>query len=80
MEEEGGNNEMISWFGKMEIDQRILDAVNDDWRKRFYKLKTEQEVAEHIAFNWIVNRYKNIHDLVGWADMPNDVVCKLIRG
>jgi hypothetical protein len=79
MEEEGRNGEMISWFGKIEIDQRILDAVNDDWRSLFYNLVTDQQVAEHLAYNFVVNHCEDVRRLDGWADQPDDVVCKLVR-
>ena len=69
--------ETVQFDGKIELDNRILDVVDDKWRSQFYSLKNEQEIANHIAFNMIVNRAK-VWELDGWANMPHDVVARVL--
>ena len=72
------NGETVVFDGKIELDQRILDAVNDDWREHLYDLRTDQEVAEHIAFNFVVNHIDTVQQLDGWADQPEDVIARIL--
>jgi hypothetical protein len=55
----------------IEIDSEVIRAVSKDWRKRFYELETPGEIAEHLAFNMLVNGRK-LSQLDGFADLPND--------
>lgn len=64
--------------GRIELDQRILDAVDDDWRANLYKLYTDQDIAEHIAYNFVANDTKRVQELDGWADQPEDVIARLV--
>jgi hypothetical protein len=72
------NGETVLFKGQIELDQRILDAVDDDFRKHLYKLMDDQEVAGHIAYNFIVNNVDRVQLLDGWADQPEDVVCQIL--
>ena len=56
----------------IELDQRVIDAVDDEWRSMFYSLYTPEEVAEHIAYNLIVNKAR-LTQLDGWADLSDDM-------
>lgn len=57
----------------IEIDDAVLDQVDDDWRKNFYNLQGAPEIAAHIAFNVIVNRYR-LTQLDGFADLKDSMV------
>lgn len=57
----------------VEIDDQVIEAVNDDWRATFYKLRTPEEIAGHIAYNLVVNRVK-LSQMDGWADQPDSNV------
>lgn len=74
---EGPYESTIYWEGSVILDQRILDAVDEDWRKTFYNLDTEERIATHIVRNFVVNGVYAIHQLDGWANMPNDVVVEI---
>jgi len=76
--EDGQYGATIQWDGKIEIDQRILDAVDDDWRSQLYSLNTEQEIAEHIARNFVINGIDRVQELEGWANQPSDVICQIV--
>lgn len=55
----------------VELDQAVIDAVDDGWRKMFYPLHTPEDIAEHIGRNMILNGWQ-LSDLDGWADQPNE--------
>lgn len=76
---DGSLGESILFTGSIVVDQRILDAVDDGWRKMFYSLNTDQEVAEHLAYNLVVNGIRHVQQLDGWADMPDDVVLEILQ-
>jgi hypothetical protein len=56
---------------EIELDDAVINAVDDEWRKSLYDLKTPQDIANHIAYNMIINNWKLSH-LDGWADQPDD--------
>ncbi len=71
---EGTYGEVIYFDGKIEIDDIVIDAVDDDWRKTFYpSLTTPQKIAEHIAYNLIVND-ATLTRLDGFANLSDDMV------
>lgn len=51
------------------LDDAVLNAVNDEWRGTFYNLQTWEAIAEHIAYNLIINK-RELNQLDGWADQP----------
>lgn len=53
------------------LDDQVIDTVDDDWRKTFYLLRTPEQIAEHIAYNLVINK-SSLSQLDGWADQPND--------
>ena len=54
----------------LELDDAVLGAVNEEWRKSFYNLTTDDEIASHISLNMC--RYRlTLSDLDGFADQPN---------
>lgn len=55
----------------IELDDDVINAVNTEWRDTFYNLNTTEQIAEHIAFNLIVNN-SDLDDLDGFADQPED--------
>jgi hypothetical protein len=56
----------------IELDQKVIDVVDDDWRKHLYQLHTPEEIAEHIAYNLIVNNIP-LTLMDGWADLSDDM-------
>lgn len=62
----------IHFRGKIEINREVIEAIDDEWRKSFYgDLITPQDIAEHIAFNIIVNE-ANLSRLDGFANFPDE--------
>ncbi len=55
----------------IELDDAVIDAVDDEWRQELYDLNTPEEIAEHIAYNLIVNNSR-LSQLDGWADQPDN--------
>jgi hypothetical protein len=55
----------------IEISDEAFEAVNDEWRGQFYNLRSELEIAEHIAHNLIINNWR-LSQLDGWADQPDE--------
>lgn len=54
---------------EIELDDAVIDVVDDDWRDNLYDLNTPEEIAAHIAYNFL--RGAALSNLDGWADQPN---------
>lgn len=69
----GQYEEDIHFDGSIELDDVVIQAVDDDWRKVFYpSITTPQKVAEHIAFNMIVNDLK-LSEIDGFANLKDEM-------
>ena len=55
----------------IELDDKVIDVVDDEWRSQLYDLHTPEDIAEHIAFNLVINCGR-LSMLDGWADQPDD--------
>lgn len=55
---------------ELSLHDDVIAAVTDEWRKQFYPLHTPDEIAQHVAFNLVVNRAR-LSTLDGWADQPD---------
>lgn len=68
----------IEWIVDCEIvlDEEVINRVDDEWRNVLYNLRTPTEIAEHIAYNLVMNNAR-LSQLDGWADMK-DTQAKLI--
>ena len=53
----------------LELDQRVIDAVDDEWRASMYDLTTPEEIAAHIGRNY--HNGLRLSSMDGWANMPN---------
>ena len=60
----------LDGIATIELDEAVLRVVDDEWRKQFYPLFSVQEIAEHIAYNLIINN-ACLSQLDGWADQPD---------
>ena len=56
---------------EIELDDRVIDVVDDDWRASLYSLHTPEQIAEHIAYNMVINKW-GLSVLDGWADQPDE--------
>lgn len=69
---DGNYGSDIHFEGKIKIDNEVINAIDDEWRAMFYRdLITAQDIAEHIAFNIIVNG-SNLSRLDGFANFPDE--------
>ncbi len=69
----GNYEEEIHFEGSIELDNEVISAVTDEWREHFYpSLTTPQRVAEHIAYNMIVNDLK-LSGIDGFANLPDEM-------
>lgn len=57
---------------KIEIDQKAIDVVDDDWRRHICNLITPEQIVEHIGYNLVINN-ANLSQLDGWADQSDDL-------
>lgn len=57
----------------IEIDSDVIRSVDKEWRSRFYDLSTPEEVAQHLAFNLLVN-CAHLSQLDGFADKSDGAV------
>lgn len=56
--------------GTLWLHEKVIEAVDDEWRSVFYDLHEPTEIAKHIVYNKIVNG-SGLSKLDGWADMPD---------
>lgn len=74
------NKYLVEFNGTLEVsfnDDAMPDGLvpDDEWRSQFYgSLKTPEDVAEHFAYNHIVNGVDHVTRLDGWADRKQDEV------
>ena len=69
----GNYEEDIHFEGSIELDDKVTSAVTDEWREVFYpSITTPQKVAEHIAYNMIVNDLK-LSGIDGFANLPDEM-------
>lgn len=54
-----------------EAIERITGPGGDEWRSQFYDLHDAEDVAEHFAFNAIMNKVHDVSRLDGWADLDS---------
>ena len=54
----------------IELDDHVIEVVDDEWRKSLYDLHTPEDIAQHIAYNMVVN-HAQLSMLDGWADQPD---------
>jgi hypothetical protein len=73
---DGHYGEDIYFEGVIEIDDAVINNVDDSWRKMFYDFTTPQQIAEHIAFNLIVND-ATLSQLDGFANLSDDMAVLL---
>lgn len=59
-------------YALVELDQELFDVVDDDWRSQLYDYHTDEEIANHIAYNLIINRIR-LKQMDGWADKDNSL-------
>jgi len=55
---------------EIELDEKVISVVDDEWRSMLYPLHSEKDIAEHIAYNFVRNR-ASLSRLDGWADQPD---------
>jgi short-subunit dehydrogenase involved in D-alanine esterification of teichoic acids len=55
----------------IEIDNAVINAVDDEWRSKFYQLYTPEDIALHVAYNMVINN-AGLDRLDGFADQPED--------
>jgi Ser-tRNA(Ala) deacylase AlaX len=55
----------------IELDDKVISVVDDEWRSQLYDLHTPVDIAEHIAYNLVINGV-GLSNLDGWADQEND--------
>ena len=74
---DGHYGEDIHFEGVIEIDDDVINNVDDSWREMFYDFTTPQQIAEHIAFNMIVNDL-TLSQIDGFANLFDDLA-NLVR-
>lgn len=62
---------------EIELDEQVISVVDDEWRSALYPLNDDEDIAEHIAYNFVRNNAR-LSQLDGWADQP-DSNAKLIN-
>jgi hypothetical protein len=54
----------------LELDEAVIQAVNDEWRKQLFNLKNPDEIARFIARLMAVEQL-TLSQIEGWADQPD---------
>lgn len=66
----------VTFTAEIDIDDKLLKSIDDEWRGTFYQLTSDEMVAEHLAFNLVQGRA--LKSLDGFADQPEKAV-KLVE-
>jgi hypothetical protein len=54
----------------VDLDQALIDAIDDEWRKTFYgDVRTPEDIAKHIAFACVVRGFR-FSQLDGFNGLP----------
>ena len=53
-----------------DVIARVVEN-HDRWQETYYRMDTEDDVIEHLAFNCINNGTTRANALDGWADMSD---------
>jgi len=61
----------IHTYVEIELDDAVINVVDDEWRSQLYNLKTPEEIAEHVAYNLVINK-AHLSQLDGWVDQPDE--------
>ena len=56
----------------LELDQKVIDHVDDEWRSFFWDYTTPEQIAAHICAN-MVDNHISLSQMDGWADMDNSM-------
>lgn len=72
----GNYKEDIHFEGTLELDDAVIANVDDIWRKLFYDFNEPRQIADHIAFNMIVNDL-TLSKIDGFANLSDDMVVLL---
>jgi len=57
---------------RIRLDTKVIEQVDDNWRKVFYDLRTPNEIVEMIAYNMLQGR--SLSRMDGFADLPDGYV------
>ena len=68
-----GDEDDFITSGILELDQKVIDVVDDEWRAGLYNLRTPDEIAAHIGYNLLYDPHLHLTDLDGWADLSDDL-------
>ena len=63
-------------FVDIEIDEKVINTIDEEWRQHLYNLTSPEEIACHIAYNLVFNNAK-LSDLDGFADQ-NDYDVQIV--
>ncbi len=51
------NGEEVGSEGIIEVDQTVIDyAKSDEYKESFHTFHTDNDIAAHLAYNFVVNR------------------------
>lgn len=59
---------------ELELDEEVISRVInniDNWQNVYYAFDKVEEVAQHIAYNLLINGF-SLDQLDGWGDLPAD--------
>lgn len=57
----------LTCYVTLRISPTVLAGVDDGWRQTYYQLHSDEDVAQHIAYNMVVNDL-SLQQIDGFAD------------
>jgi hypothetical protein len=57
-------------YAVIELDDAVIEAVDDEFRRYLYPLYTAEDVARHVCANLVLNNAR-LSQLDGWADQSD---------
>jgi hypothetical protein len=63
----------VTTYFELELDQKVIDAVDDSWRDQFYSdVKSAEDVAEHVG-GVMARDNVDLSMIDGFADLRPDL-------
>lgn len=63
----------------LDIDERVMEVITDDWRSHFYNINTWEDLAAFIGYNMFINKLK-LSQIDGLCDLDDGLATIMEEG
>ena len=69
MEERTKLQVVYTTYASIDINKKVFEQVDEEWKKTFYNLESKEEIIEHVTTNLL--RGFKLSQMEGFADLPD---------